>query len=57
LADRIGCATSLLHKWEQHKRVPSMFMLICWTQALGMEVLIRDKQETTQEQVRHLPEH
>ena len=35
LAERIGCTASLVHKWEQYKRVPSGFMLTCWLDALG----------------------
>jgi len=34
LADMIGCTCSLVHKWEQHKRIPSGFMLTCWFDAL-----------------------
>jgi DNA-binding transcriptional regulator YiaG len=34
LADMIGCTASLVHKWEQHKRIPSGFMLTCWFDAL-----------------------
>ena len=43
LADRIGCASSLIHKWEQYKRVPSGFMLTCWLDALGCKIEIRSK--------------
>jgi hypothetical protein len=35
VADYIGCASSLIHKWERFKRVPSGFMLMCWIDALG----------------------
>jgi len=38
LAYRIGCTTSLVHKWEQHKRTPSAFMFICWLDALDCSV-------------------
>lgn len=44
LADRIGCASSLVHKWEQYKRVPSNFLLICWMDALGAEIEIKVRQ-------------
>jgi len=44
LADRIGCASSLVHKWEQYKRVPSNFLLICWMDALGAEIKITTRQ-------------
>ena len=40
LAHRIGCASSLVHKWEQFKRVPSGFMFVCWLDALEAEVQI-----------------
>jgi ribosome-binding protein aMBF1 (putative translation factor) len=43
LADRIGCASSLVHKWEQYKRVPSNFLLICWMDALEAQVEIKTK--------------
>jgi len=48
LAFDIGCTPSLIHKWEQHKRVPSGFMLACWLDALGctFEICTKDiKQE------------
>lgn len=44
LADRIGCASSLVHKWEQHKRVPSGFLFTCWLDALGCEITINFKE-------------
>jgi len=44
LADRIGCASSLVHKWEQFKRVPSNFLLICWLDALDAKVEIKTRQ-------------
>ena len=40
LAQKIGCASSLVHKWEQFKRVPSGFMFVCWLDALEAEVQI-----------------
>lgn len=43
LADRIGCASSLIHKWEQYKRVPSNFLLICWLDALDAQIEIKKK--------------
>ena len=43
LADRIGCASSLVHKWEQYKRVPSNFLLICWLDALEAKIEIKNK--------------
>jgi len=38
LAFDIGCTTSLIHKWESHKRIPSGFMLMCWLDALGYDI-------------------
>ena len=43
LADRIGCASSPIHKWEQYKRVPSNFLLICWLDALDAQIEIKKK--------------
>jgi len=41
LAFKIGCHPSLVHKWEQHKRVPSGFMFSCWADALGAKIKIQ----------------
>ena len=43
LAHKIGCTKSLVHKWEQYKRVPSGFMLNCWVEALGLQISITKK--------------
>ena len=43
LAHKIGCTKSLVHKWEQYKRVPSGFMLGCWVDALGLQINITKK--------------
>lgn len=43
LADRIGCNTSLIHKWETFKRVPSGFMLSCWLEALNGKIEIKKR--------------
>lgn len=43
LAFDIGCAKSLIHKWEQYKRVPSGFMLGCWVEALGLQIEVTEK--------------
>lgn len=45
LAELIGCTSSLIHKWEQHKRVPSGFMLICWLDALGYDIEVKKRDE------------
>lgn len=41
LAHKIGCASSLIHKWEQYKRLPSGFLFLCWLQALDCKVEIK----------------
>jgi len=38
LASMIGVTNSLIHKWEQHKRIPSGFMLSCWVDSLGCKI-------------------
>ena len=38
LARKIGCTESLVHKWEQFKRMPSGFMLMCWLEALEYDI-------------------
>jgi len=43
LAFRIGCTSSLIHKWETHKRLPSGFMLVCWLDALGYEIEVKKR--------------
>jgi DNA-binding transcriptional regulator YiaG len=43
LAHKIGCASSLIHKWEQYKRLPSGFMFLCWLEALDCEIEIRSR--------------
>lgn len=43
LAHKIGCASSLIHKWEQFKRLPSGFLFLCWLEALNCEIEVKDK--------------
>ena len=43
LAHEIGCASSLIHKWEQFKRLASGFLFLCWLQALDCEVEVKHK--------------
>jgi DNA-binding transcriptional regulator YiaG len=43
LASIIGCTESLIHKWEQHKRVPSGFFLMCWLEALDYDIEVKKK--------------
>jgi DNA-binding transcriptional regulator YiaG len=45
LAGIIGCTESLVHKWEQHKRVPSGFFLMCWLDALGYDIEIKKREQ------------
>ena len=44
LAFDIGCTTSLIHKWESHKRIPSGFMLMCWLDALGYDIEVTKRE-------------
>lgn len=50
LSFEIGCAKSLIHKWEQYKRVPSGFMLGCWVEALGLQIEVTEKCEESSQQ-------
>ena len=43
LAHKIGCTKSLIHKWEQYKRVPSGFLFTCWLDALGLTLKVHKK--------------
>ena len=46
LADKIGCASTLVGKWESYHRVPSGFLLSCWAEALGAKIQIQhDRQQ------------
>lgn len=44
LAHTIGCTASLVHKWEQFKRIPSGFMFVCWADALDAKIQIEIRQ-------------
>ena len=46
----IGCAKSLIHKWEQYKRVPSGFMLGCWVEALGLQITVTEKDKNSSQE-------
>ena len=35
---KIGCADGLVSKWECGDRIPSFFMLVCWSQVLDVEI-------------------
>jgi len=43
LAHSIGCTSSLIHKWESHKRIPSGFMLMCWLDALEYDIKVQKR--------------
>ena len=43
LAYKIGCTSSLVHKWETHKRIPSGFLLMCWLDSLGYEIEVKKR--------------
>lgn len=40
IAYRIGCATNTLQKMECGMKQPSMFMLVCWAEALGSDITL-----------------
>lgn len=50
----IGCAKSLIHKWEQYKRVPSGFMLGCWVEALGLQITVTEKDENSSQETKEV---
>ena len=35
---KIGCADGLVSKWECGDRIPSFFMLVCWSEVLDVEI-------------------
>jgi len=43
LADIINCDRSLIHKWEQHKRMPSVLYLMMWINALEATLEIKEQ--------------
>ena len=42
LADKIGCADSLVGKWERYERLPSGFMFLDWIEAVECKIKIND---------------
>ena len=40
---KIGCADGLVSKWECGDRIPSFFMLACWTQVLEVDIKVTPK--------------
>jgi len=43
LNEIIGVADNLVGKWECGMRLPSGFLLYCWTQALGLQIELKEK--------------
>ena len=41
LADKIGCANSLIGKRERYERLPSGYMLLYWIQALECKLKVK----------------
>ena len=41
LAHKIGCANSLIGKWERYERLPSGYMLLYWIQALECKLKVQ----------------
>lgn len=41
LAYKIGCADSLIGKWERYERLPSGFMLLDWIEALDCKLKVQ----------------
>ena len=38
VAARMGVCANSLSRWERHQHGPTLFMLTCWANALGVEV-------------------
>lgn len=43
--EKIGIADRLINKWEVGMKLPSMFSLYCWCEALGMELKLLNTQD------------
>lgn len=43
LALRIGVSNTEVCCWERGFRVPTFFNLVCWAEALGVEITIMEK--------------
>ena len=46
LAEKIGVSPTILGQWERGRRSPTFFNLCAWTQALGLELWIKEKAPT-----------
>tara|TARA_R100001530_G_scaffold54610_1_gene40287 strand:+ start:3675 stop:3926 length:252 start_codon:yes stop_codon:yes gene_type:complete len=42
LNEKIGVADNLVAKWECGMRLPSGFLLYCWTQALNLKIELKE---------------
>lgn len=40
---KIGCADGLVSKWECGDRIPSFFMLACWSEVLEVDIKVTSK--------------
>lgn len=45
LASKIGVDKTLLSRWENGLRSPSWFSLVCWADALGVQITIAEKND------------
>lgn len=45
LARRIGITQCALARWEGCTASPTWFNLLCWADALGAEIIVREKNE------------
>lgn len=45
LDDRIGISEGCTAKWESRARIPGAFFLMCWCKALGVQLLIGQRQD------------
>jgi len=43
LAEEIGVGERLVPYWESRERLPRVFNLLCWAEALGMELVLKEK--------------
>lgn len=45
IAKRIGVETPSICHWEKGSKLPLMFNFLCWTEALGVEIEVKEKVE------------
>jgi transcriptional regulator with XRE-family HTH domain len=45
LALKIGVDETLVSRWESGLRRPSWFNLVCWADALGVQITIEEKSD------------